>query len=141
MSYKILILDDAIDKLVSHIEFLEYKYFNITKLKDISEALNVCEKEIDTYDCIIIDVKMVFEDEQRAGINFAKKLIYEFKFQKPIIFFTVLAEDNDHNILELLKLPNVFHIQKGVTVTKFYEYIIEKFENFKINTKNKYKDK
>jgi len=123
MKKRVLIVDDAIDKLKSHIRELQFRGFEILEAKNINVANHICEKEINSIDFILLDVKMIECNDPRAGIQFAYKLINEFAYKKPIIFFTVLSEDNDSRIVELLKLPFIFHIRKGLTVSRLYEEI------------------
>lgn len=128
MKLKIFWLDDDINKLSSHIYFLEQKGNEIIQAKSIDEAISVCNKQLNQFDCAIIDLRMLYGENNRAGINFIRKLLEEYKFEKPIIAFTVLGRKNDQQLISLLKHPNIYHFQKGVTVTQLYDFLVAIFK-------------
>ena len=123
MKYSIMLVDDAIDKLKSHIEYLHANDIEVYQVNKITDVLEISIEKIYSFDCIILDVKMIYAKEQNGGLFYAKKLIDEIKYSKPIIFFTVLSKDNDEVILNVMKTPNVHYLQKGVTVSKLFEVL------------------
>jgi response regulator RpfG family c-di-GMP phosphodiesterase len=122
--YKIFIVDDFSYKLESFISYIK-SYNNIVEVANsYLKAEEILFTNLNKFDIIVLDLRMVYGEEENAGILFCQKIL-SLDLKIPILLFTVLDEKNDFRIKDLINNSSVFYLQKGVTVNYFYDYIIK----------------
>lgn len=118
MKYKILIADEAINDMVSLIQYIRVDLCNPTAADKLMEGL---QKTIMTLECFP-------EKYKEAGLTYRNYEIHKKVYQSYLLFYIINSKDKTISVLRILK--DIMNWPGMLRETKIYH-----FSNYKLKKK------